>query len=430
MSQELPQIELTAEQAKAWDATRAALVWHCPAFTHILYTMLNNNSGKHVAMFVGPESGIPVAATDGSNLLLVPDTFFALTLQERIFVVAHEIAHAMFGHMELIFKIRMTGKVRYPDGKELPYDHGTMNKAMDYVINDMLVQSKIGQYNTNWLHDTTIATYQDDVLTSYRRIYQKNNSSGGGSQGQGQNGKSGQQGFDKHMDPGQSQGQDPQQAASKRSDIEWKTAIAGAMATAKAQGKLPGAMERVLSDLVEPKVDWKDKITGFFARKMGGGTYDWRKPDRRLVTRGIIAPGRAGYGAGTVVVGIDTSGSVGQRELDLFFGEVSGVLEDVRPQRVVLMFCDTKVHRVDEVEEFGDLLDVKKRGAPGGGGTSFVPVFDMIHEMGLEPDALLYLTDGMGAFPRQAPSYPVLWGNVYAGSKFPWGDVVDLPPAE
>lgn len=423
---ELPIIELTAEQQKAWDATRTALVWHCPAFTHILYSMLNNNKGSHIAMFVGPESGIPVAATDGKNIIIVPEPFFALTLQERIFVVAHEISHAMFGHIELIFKLRMAGKVSYPDGKMLDYDHATMNKAMDYVINDMLVQSKIGSYNTNWLHDTTIATHMDDVLTAYRRIYQSN-PSGGTGQGQGQGQGGGQQSFDKHLDPGTSTGQDPQQAASSRSDIEWKTAIAGALASAKAQGKLPGALERSLSDLVDPKVDWKDKVFGFFARKVGSGTYDWRKPDRRLITRNIIAPGRSGFGAGTVVVGIDTSGSVGQRELDMFFGEIHGILDDIRPQRVVLMFCDTKVHRVDEVEDMADLLDVKKRGAPGGGGTSFRPVFEMVTEMGLEPDALIYLTDGMGSFPSEAPAYSVLWGNVYPGSTFPWGEVVDLP---
>lgn len=47
--------------------------------------------------------------------------------------------------------------------------------------------------------------------------------------------------------------------------------------------------------------------------------------------------------------------------------------------------------------------------------------------MGLEPDALVYLTDGHGTFPTQAPSYPVLWGNITPNYKYPFGDVVDIP---
>lgn len=434
LSDKLTTIDLTPEQEKKWEDTRAALIWHCPAFTHIFYTMMHKNSGKHVALFVPKENeaGIPIAATDGSNIIIVPEEFFKLTLSERIFVVAHEIAHGIFGHVEMTFKMSMAGKVCYPDGKELGYDAETMNKAMDYVINDMLVESRIGTYNSDWLHDTTIATHQDSVLTAYRRIYQEQKKGGGGGQGQGSgtggSGKGNQKGFDKHLKPGSTTGQDPAQAAAGRNDVEWKTAIAGAIASARAQGKLPAALDRALSDAIEPQIDWKDKIIGFFSRKPGGGTYDWRKPDRRLVTRNIIAPGRSGFGAGPVVCAIDTSGSVGQKELDLFFGELYGILDDVRPTKIFLMFCDAKVHRVDEVEDTSDLLDIRKQGAPGGGGTSFIPVFDKIAEMGIEPDALVYLTDGMGSFPRTAPSYPVLWGNIYPASKYPWGEVVDVPP--
>lgn len=412
-------VELTSEQEAKWDATRAALIWHCPAFTHIFYTMMNKNNGKYSAVFVEPGL-FPIAATDGQNILIVPEPFFALPLSERIFVVAHEISHGIFGHMELMQKLSMAGKVCYPDGKELSYDHDDMNRAMDYVINDMLISSKIGTFNSNWLHDTTIATHMDDVLTAYRRIHQTKSGNGGQ--------KGGQKGFDGHLKPGTTTGQDPAQAANGRNDVEWKTAIAGAIASARAQGKLPGALDRALSDTIEPKVDWRDKIIGFFSRKPGGGTYDWRRPDRRLITRNIIAPGRSGFGAGPIVVALDTSGSVGQAECDLFFGEIYGILEDIRPSKIYVMFCDAKVHRVDEVEDTSDLLRIRKKGAPGGGGTSFVPVFDMVAEMGIDPDALIYLTDGMGRFPARAPTYSVLWGSIHPASKYPWGEVVDVPP--
>jgi predicted metal-dependent peptidase len=63
----------------------------------------------------------------------------------------------------------------------------------------------------------------------------------------------------------------------------------------------------------------------------------------------------------------------------------------------------------------------------GGGGTSFVPVFEEVHKLGFKPDALVYLTDGYGTF-GDAPDYPVLWGDISHDPKlYPWGEVVTIP---
>src|SRR5690606_12877290 len=104
------------------------------------------------------------------------------------------------------------------------------------------------------------------------------------------------------------------------------------------------------------------------------------------------------------VCGLDTSGSIQDPEVSMFFGEIYGILEDLRPSRVVIMYCDSKVHKVVEAVDTSDLLNIRKLGAPGGGGTDFRPVFNKITEMGLEPDALVYLTDGYGTFPKKPPS--------------------------
>lgn len=417
MTTALPTCEVTPQQLRAWSDTRAALIWHAPAFTHILYTMMNKAGGEHIAVF---SKEVPIAATDGTNVIINPDTFFNYTLSERIFIVAHEVLHGIFGHCEMILHLQKSGKVSYPDGKVLSYDHDTMNRAMDYVINDTLIDSKIGSYNTDWLHDRTIATYMDSVLTAYRRIFDDQSKGGNG-------GKPGQQ-FDQHLAPGSATGQDPTQAASQRSDVEWKTAVAGAMASAKAQGKLPAALERLLGEILEPIVDWTDKVQGWLNRKSGGGTYNWRKADRRFITRGIVAPARSGFGAGAIIVACDTSGSIGDKEQGVFLGEMSGMLDDIRPSVIYVMWCDAKLHRTDEVYDAIDLHDLRSKGAPGGGGTSFVPVFDAIEELGIEIDALIYLTDGEGKFPKTAPTYPVMWGHIGKRAvKYPFGDVIDIP---
>lgn len=398
-------------------------MWHCPAFSHILYSMLNKSNNKHVALFT---KGVPIAATDGGSLILNPDTFFKYKLNERVFIVSHEIMHCILNHMVMMHGALKRGKIAYPDGSTLPYDHELMNVALDLVINAILVDSKVGDFNKDWLHDPAIATAKDSGLDTYKKIFKKQKASGSSKPcagGQGQ--------FDEHMQPGTSQGKDPGQAVQDRNaaTAEWNTAIAAAANSARVQGRLPAGLDRMFSELLEPKVDWREHIESLFARKVGTGAYNWRSPDRRLVVRDIIAPGRSGFGADTVVVGVDTSGSIGARELDMFFAEMAGILEDVKPKRLFVLWCDAKVHRVDEADEPGDLNTIRHKGAPGGGGTSFIPVFEWLQERGIEPDALVYLTDGMGSFPSAKPTFPVIWGNIYEGAKYPFGDVVDIPKA-
>jgi predicted metal-dependent peptidase len=403
---------ITPSQEKAWNDTRSALLFWCPAFAHIFYSMMNNAHSSHIAVFT---KDIPIAATDGTTLFINPERFFKYNLKERVFICAHEIMHCIWNHCALMHGFAARKQIAYADGTTLPYNQKFFNIATDLVINDLMIESDIGSFNKDWLHDTSIAVSTDSAIDAYKKVYKE----GGCGKGKG---------FDEHLKPGTSQGKDAASAAAERNEAKWQTEIQSAVTSAKLQGKLPGALERWFGDnILSPQVDWKDKIRGLFARKVGSGSYDWQKPDRRLIVRDIIFPGRSGYGAGTVVIGGDTSGSVGAKTLNLFLGEIAGILEDVRPKRMVIMWCDAKLQRVDEIEDASDLNVVRYKGAPGGGGTKFWPVFNEIEKMGLTPDALVYLTDGIGTFPDKAPSYPVFWGSVYPQAKYPFGDVVDVP---
>lgn len=401
-------IVLSADDKRKWIETRSALLWTAPAFTHLLFSILNPSKGELAAVFT---EDVPIAATDGSNLILNPKTFFKYPLAERIFIVAHEICHCMFNHCVLSRPFRLTKKVKYVDGSELPYDAHLMNVAMDLIINDLLIESKIGTFPKEGCHDTKIATHKDSFLDAYKKVFKQKPQGGG---------------FDQLLDPGAGQGKNPDQAAQDRSDTAWDTAIAAAMAAAKAQGKLPAALERMFSAILEPEVSWQDLVRAFFARKVGSGSYDWRKPDRRLIQRDIYAPQRSGNGCGHVVVGFDTSGSIyaDPTLIDRFIAEVGGILSDLKPQALTILWCDAQVHRYDEVDQMTDLMGLKP---VGGGGTDFRPVFDWVEDNGLRPDALVYLTDGEGTFPQQAPDYPVLWGSILPRSKYPFGDVVAVP---
>lgn len=421
VGKQFEEVKLTMEQQKAWEMTRAALLWNCPAFTHILYSMMNPTGSSSVAFFT---KDIPTLATNGVNLVVNPDYFFSKPLLERIFMIAHEIMHNVWDHCGQMHAFQKRGVVPLASGKKLPYEPMFFNVATDLVINDCLIQSNVGKYNSDWLHDPKVATAKDSAIDAYEKVYKMKPGGGGGG---GQHGMGNQKGFDQHLAP--DQGNKPgQQQGQQRNAMEWKTAVAAAAASAKAQGKLPQALEQFFGEMLNPQVPWQEKIQAFFNRKVGSGSYNWRRPDRRLIVRDIYAPGRSGFGAGCVVVGFDTSGSIyGDPGLiDRFLAEVGGILADVKPKRLVVVWCDAAVHRTDEIDELTDLKGLKP---VGGGGTAFGPVFDWIESQQLEPDALVYLTDGYGSFPSAEPRYPVLWGNISpAGSvSYPWGEIVDIP---
>jgi predicted metal-dependent peptidase len=208
---------------------------------------------------------------------------------------------------------------------------------------------------------------------------------------------------------------------------EFQEAVARAAAVAKAIGKLPASIQRLVDEILTPQVDWRDHIRLLVTGKIGARGETWKRPNRRrLVLNPImILPGKRGYGCEMVVVGVDTSGSIGDRELAVFLAEVSGILSDVKPRRIVVIGCDADVSQVDEVTSLDEFEGLRAKGIKGGGGTDFRPVFDYVAEHQLRPEALIYCTDLLGVFPAEAPVYPVVWAAT-TDVNVPWGEVVRI----
>ena len=461
-------LKLDRNQETIWEQCRAAMLIQAPHCAHLFYTLMNPRSTGHVAYFTDQ---VPIAATDGVNLFLNPATAFSkdYSVGNRVFMCAHEIFHCVFNHNGLMLMLRRRGYVLYDDGVKLPYHHEIMNIAMDYVINALLISSQIGTFHKNWLFDTSMsAEGLESAIDVYRKLFDsgrvkiiklppqgpctkgnpgdKKGPKGPGGQGEKpEDGKGkpedgegdgplvevdtgGQQGFDEHLEPGTGEGKNPVEAEAERNEQEWQTAVAAGMAAAEAQGKLPANLKKVFGEILEPRVEWKDRVRALMMRAVGNDEYSWRRLDRRMIVRGIGAPGRIGYSCGVIVVGVDTSGSIyaSPKTLEMFFAEMGGILEELNPDVIHVVWCDARVHRVNEVYDAQDLEMLRAEGAPGGGGTSFVPVFDWITDEGVEPDALIYLTDLMGTFPGHQPEYPVIWGTIM-DFPVPWGEKVLIP---
>lgn len=429
--------QLDASQMQAWTECKSALQYTQPAMTHLFYKMMNPDDSDNVIYFT---RDLPTMATDGQRILANPEFFFGLTLKQRVFGVCHEIGHAMFHHCALNWKHLSQELPVIWQGASLPYVFvdtpmgkiALANIAQDFVINAMLKESDIGELKQGWCYDPNIATAETSWQEAYHKLFQQCQSGGGGGGGNGKGAELANGTFDQHLAPGESSGNDPSSAEAQPNEQMWQQAIIGATVVGRAAGKMPAALEKIFEAFLKPKVDWTDHIRALFARGVGGDTYDYRQLDRRLITRSIGAPGRTGHGARKIAVGMDSSGSIYAvpQLIERFFAETGGILEDLRPEEVIVVWCDAQVHRVDRMEDESDLQDSFYKGAVGGGGTSFIPVFEWLKENDLEEeiDALVYLTDGDGSFPEHAPPYPVIWGDIsHDKSKYPFGDVVDIP---
>lgn len=200
---------------------------------------------------------------------------------------------------------------------------------------------------------------------------------------------------------------------------EWREAAAQASQLARVAGALPGGLERLALSIINPRVDWREALARFFKSK-ARDDQSWMVPNRRFIGSGMYLPGMQSTRAGLLAIAIDLSGSIKQREVDAFLSEVESARTECRPERVVLLPFDTRVSEVIEVAE-DEPLEFK---AVGGGGTHFGAPIAKLAELGIEPEALVYLTDLMGPFGDE-PDYPVVWVTTRAGQA-PYGEVIEM----
>lgn len=414
--------QLTPQQRQQWADTMAMMEWTAPGYKYLWYKLLaeRNNAGKteHVAIF---SKEVGNACTDGSNIMINPDWFFGLKLQERVYVCGHEVQHNVYNDPVTTHQLATAGEITLPDGKKLPFHMDQWQKAMDYRINALLDASGIGTAPKSIGNYDPQTAPEDSVFDVYKRHYKKRKKDE--EDGPGPN----PGGFDHTSQPGQSTGQTPQQAMAKRDPQQWAVEIQAAQTLEKMMGNTAGALMRMFDDILDPEVPWVDLIEAEFARKVGSGSEDWRIPDGRFICRDLYIPSRSGHGAGHIVIYGDTSGSIGQAELDKYFGEIAGLIEDMQPKRLTLLWCDSDISHIDEIEDASDMHNVRCRGVGGGGGSSVVPVFDWIADQDDQPECFVGFTDGYIQFPDREPKFNVIWCST-SDEDYPWGDVIRINP--
>lgn len=325
---------------------------------------------------------IETASCDGTSIRYNPKFVNKLPLSKVQGMIAHEVMHPAFLHHT----------------RRGSRDKRKWNQACDYSINTILHNAGFDLPEGGCLNPAYNGMTAEHIYALIPDDPKDDNDQG---QGQG-NDPGGDGGVD---DSPNSQNSGGSQSQQNHEEAEWKVAVAQAAHVAKQTGHLPGDIERMMEELFEPVLPWRNILRRFMTEKCNDD-FSWKRGNRRFIAQGLYLPSRLSDAAmGEIVVVIDTSGSIGQKELTEFGSEIKGIVDETRPSKVRVIYCDSRIAHIDEFGPDDDL----QFAAHDGGGTDFRPPFAWLEENQIVPRALVYLTDGRGPFPEQEPDFPTLW---------------------
>ena len=211
-------------------------------------------------------------------------------------------------------------------------------------------------------------------------------------------------------------------AAEKRqAEQEQKIAVKQAVQIAKAQGTLPQSLERLINEMTQPKIPWREVLARFLTEP-ARNDYSWQMPNRRFIHQGLYLPELKNPELGLIALLVDTSGSISQQDLNQFAAEMHSLLSAYKTELMVI-YVDAAVQGVEFIASDDTDMNLELK---GGGGTDYRPGFDWLHEQGHMPTAAVYLTDGYcNSFPDE-PDFPTLWVLTQKSDYFkpPFGEIL------
>ena len=324
------------------------------------------------------------AAVDGRYIYWNRKFFENLSLDEVIFVLAHEVMHCVYDHF----------------GRRGHRDPGYWNMAGDFVINAMLINEKIGAMPTKPVADKDESGNTSQRVGLYDKRYEGWNSEAVYDDLQKRQVKK-QMTMDVHIQLGK----DSQDGAGKQAnsgipiDID-EEALKGIREEVKnkilqaaqaAAGKLPASIARLVDHLVEAKINWRDYIRETIQSQLTAD-YTWHKPNRRHAFSDVIFPSLIKEETIDVEVSIDQSGSISTDMARDFLSEIHGITQQYSQFTIAVSTFDTKLYnrQVFTSDTVDELLDYEPK---GGGGTRIPVVFDYLKKHNIEPKLLIIFTD-------------------------------------
>lgn len=323
------------------------------------------------------DTTIPTAAVDQRGQIYYNPAFTdKLSVDQLVYLLAHEVGHVIGQHA----------------ARRGTRNHKKWNIAGDAWINDMLQDAKVGEPIPGGVDMP--GSKDESVDAIYNKLPQDQEGGGGGKQ-------PGPGGIGEDL---VERGEPMTPDEAERIDAETRVEIAQAAQAAKMQGKLPGAIAKIVADLIDPGTPWYDILERYMVA-LTRGEYTWSRPNRRFADFYLPSTGKVAQ-MGEVVLQVDVSGSISKLELDHYNGHIARIVEMCQPERVHVLYVDTRVCKHDVFEQ-GEEVRLEFY---SGGGTDMEQGFVYLDKQGIEPEVFVCLTDGYTGFdPSNAPGYPVVW---------------------
>jgi len=318
----------------------------------------------------------PTAATDGRNFYYNSRFIKMLKPKEIEFLFGHEVLHCVYDHF----------------GRRGSRDPQLFNIANDYCVNADLKKHGVGEFITSvpCLYDRKYEGMSSEEI--YDILYENAEKIDISSLIK--------QLLDEHLDgdgdgdskEGEGKGR-PQLSEAEKQAIrdEIKEAVLAAAQTAGA-GNLPAGVKRIIQELTEPKMNWRELLRMQLESTIKSD-YTWMRASRKGWHMDAVMPGMNLDPMIDIAVAIDTSGSIGEDMLRDFLSEIQGIMDSFPAYKIHVFCFDTEVHN-PAVYTSDNLDSITEYEPGGGGGTDFDAIYNYLKAEEIEPKRLVVFTDG------------------------------------
>lgn len=329
---------------------------------------------------VNADDWCPTAATDGRNFYYNTKFVNSLNAKELEFLFGHEIGHCVFDHF----------------GRKGSRDAKLSNIAQDFAVNQILVDERVGQKITkvqicqdNKYRGMAWEEIYDELYEKAEKISMEDLLKQLGDT------------LDEHLEEAGAGGDEDEKDGkgkpklSKEQIKQIKDEIKEAMiqsAQAAGAGKVPAGIMRMIKDLTEPKMDWRE-VLRMNIQSIIRNDYSFQRPNRKSQHSGAVLPGMKNDETVEVAVAIDMSGSIGDADAKVFLSEVKGIMDQYADYKIDLWTFDTEVYGYVQISQDNDqeLLEYQPQ---GGGGTDFEVNWEFMKENDINPKKFIMFTDG------------------------------------
>ena len=381
---------------------RIALLLKAPFFGNLATRM----------KLINADDWCSTAATDGRNFYYCTEFVEKLPPKQLEFLFGHEVLHVVYDHM----------------GRRQDRHPKISNIAADYCVNADLIDQKVGErisivpllYDPKYKGMSYEEVY-DHLMKNVKQVTLDELM---------------EQLLDEHLD-GAGDGDDDGEDGDKegkgkgrpRLTDEEKQAIRDEIreavlqaANAAGAGNLPAGVKRLIKDLTESVIDWRTLLEQQIQSTIKSD-FSWMKTSRRGWHMDAIMPGMLPGTQIDVFIGMDTSGSISERDIKDFLSEIKGIMESYDEYKIHVVTWDTEVYN-HQIFTSDNLEDIESYVPAGGGGTDPMCVWQFLKDNDIEPKKLIMFTDYcfFGWNPEEVEPYcDTVWvikGNPSAEPEF------------